>query len=403
MTRRVFHSNVKRYLTPFAKRTEWDLGLNRLAQAREELRRQGAEVLDLTESNPTRAGLACPPELLAPLSAPDSLQYDPDPQGLLSARQAVASLYAGKGANVPPEQILLTAGTSEAYGFLFRLLADAGDAVLIPRPSYPLFGYLADLNDVRTVPYSLRPEKNRWAVDFESLQAAFTSRTRAVVAVHPNNPTGSCLRLAEWEGLLDLCRRNGAALIADEVFAEYLCREDPEVPATLWGGAGVLTFALGGLSKLLGLPQMKLAWIACSGPAEELRPALEKLELIADTVLTVNTPVQRAFPEWVRQAAAFQGPIRHRVGQNRRFLEEQAARPGSPFYLPPSDGGWSAALHFPSVKDGEKWATGLLESRRVLVHPGYLFEFEGEGWIAVSLLPPPDVFEEGIRRLSGSS
>lgn len=394
----------------FSERTGWDLGSNALARRLEELRASGEEVFDLTESNPTRVGLRYPEGLLAPLADPSGLLYEPQPKGLPEARQAVASLYGGKGASIDPERIVLTASTSEAYSHLFRLLADPGDEVLVPRPSYPLFGYLADLCDVKTVPYSLRLRGERWHVDPEELAAAAGPRARALVVVHPNNPTGSGVTVGELAGIAEVCRKKRLALISDEVFAEYLWDEASSLPRTLLSGGppaageGPLTFALGGLSKFLGLPQMKLGWIACSGPADLLGPALERLELIADTYLSVNTPVQRALPGWLKLAPAVQAEIRGRVRTNREWLaNELAGKEGA--RLLPSDGGWSAVLRLPGgypgsvVHNGEEWALSLLERRRVRVHPGYLFDFDGPGHAVVSLLPPPEPFREAIRRI----
>lgn len=388
----------------FADRTGWDLTPNALASRLKEIRAAGEKVLDLTLSNPTQAGLRYPEGLLAPLANPGGISYDPEPKGLLSARQAVASIYAGKGAAATPENILLTASTSEAYGHLFRLLANPGDEILVPRPSYPLFGYLADLADVKTVSYPLCEGERRWELDLAALASAVTPRSRAVIAVHPNNPTGSALTAREVEALRRLCRERGLALIVDEVFAEYLWEEN--LPRTLLpvgpaAGQGPLTFALGGLSKLLALPQMKLAWIACAGPEELLRPALDRLELIADTALSVNTPVQLALPGWLALAPAVQGEIRSRVRANRDLLEREAGP-----LLSPSDGGWSAVIETPGVVDDEAWALTLLEEYHALVHPGYLFDFDAPGHAVLSLLPPPDLFREaigGIMKFSGGT
>lgn len=382
----------------FAKRTGWDLTSNRLTLARERLARGGARALDLTESNPTRAGLTCPTDLLKPLADPANLLYEPDPKGWLPAREALASLFARKGARVDPRQILLTASTSEAYSFLFRLLADPGDEILVPGPSYPLFDHLAQLSDLRVTRYPLRLEPaQRWALDVERLEEAAGPRARILIVVHPNNPTGSCVRRAEQEQVLQFCRRRQIALVSDEVFAEYRWNEDEQIPATLLRESDVLHFALGGLSKLLGLPQMKLAWIACSGPETEVKDALGRLELIADTALSVNTPAQRALPVWLQQAQRLQGQIRSRLAENRRFLSE-AIRAGDGELLP-SDGGWSAVLHLPGIRDEEEWCLRLLERRQVWVHPGYFFEFEQPGILVVSLLVSPDRFQEGIQRL----
>lgn len=379
----------------FSERTGWNLGPNALTHRLGELRASGAEILDLTESNPTRVGLRYPADLLTPLADPGGLLYDPQPKGLPAAREAVASLYAVKGTPVDPERIVLTASTSEAYSHLLRLLANPGDEILVPRPSYPLFSYLADLNDVKAAPYPLRLQGARWGMDVEGLASAAMARTRAVVAVHPNNPTGSAVTAGELAQLRQLCAQRGLALIADEVFAEYLWQEASDFPLTLLG-EGPLTFALGGISKLLGLPQMKLGWIACSGPADLLDPALDRLELIADTLLSVNTPVQRALPGWLSRAPAIQGEIRQRVRANREWLTASTA---GGIRLLPSDGGWSAVLRLPGIRDDEKWALSLLERQHVLVHPGYLFDFDTPGHAVVSLLTPPDLFHQAIRRI----
>lgn len=369
----------------FAKRTGWDLRPNKLSEALTRMRAAGEQIIDLTESNPTKVGLQYPAELLKELADPRGLHYEPDPRGLLPARKAVAAIYAAKGAPVDPERIFLTASTSEAYSMLFRLLADLGDQVLVPRPSYPLFGYLAGLNDLETVSYPLS--------SLQELEEAMTPRARAVIVVHPNNPTGSCLTSEERDKVAALCERRGAALICDEVFAEYLYPGGRPVPATLLKEGGPLTFALGGLSKWMGLPQMKLSWIACAGPASEVSGALARLEVIADTALSVNTPVQAAFPRWAGFAPAIQRQIRERVQANRDWMKK----------LLPADGGWNGVLKLPGVRDEESWALELLERRRVLAHPGYFYDFEQSGIAVVSLLLPPGGFQEGIRRLLANS
>jgi len=378
----------------FAKRTEWDLRPNRLSEKLAELRGRGEEILDLTESNPTKVGLQYPDGLLKELADPRGLLYEPDPRGLLPARKAVASIYAAKGASVDPERIFLTASTSEAYSMLFRLLADPGDQVLVPRPSYPLFGYLAGLNDLETVSYPLHlGSDGHWRVGLKELEEAMTPRTRAVIVVHPNNPTGSCLTSEERDRVAALCARRGAALICDEVFAEYLHPAGRPVPLTLLKEGGPLTFALGGLSKWMGLPQMKLSWIACAGPDSDLSGALARLEVIADTALSVNSPVQAVFPRWAGFAPAIQRQIRERVQANRDWMKK----------LLPADGGWNGVLKLPGVRDEEAWALELLERRRALVHPGYFYDFEQSGIAVVSLLLPLGGFQEGIRRLLANS
>ena len=361
------------------------------------MKAQGEEIIDLTESNPTRVGLQYPDGLLRELADPRGLLYEPDPRGLLPARQAVAAIYASKGVSVDPERIFLTASTSEAYGMLFRLLADPWEQILVPRPSYPLFGYLAGLNDLETVSYPLHlGSDGHWRVGLKELEEAMTSRTRALILVHPNNPTGSCVTAEERDKIVALCARRGVVLICDEVFAEYLHPAGRPVPATLLKEGGPLTFALGGLSKWMGLPQMKLSWICCAGPASQVSGALNRLEMIADTALSVNTPVQAAFPRWAGFAPAIQRQIRERVQGNRDWLK--SALP-SPIRLLPSDGGWSGVLEMPGAREEESWALELLERRRVLAHPGYFYDFERPGIAVVSLLPPPALFQEGIGRL----
>ena len=384
----------------FSDRTGWDLTPNALSRKQEGLRERGVPIFDLTESNPTRAGFPYPEEWFRELSDPAVSRYEPDPLGLRSAREAIARLFASKGAAVGPEQILLTASTSETYSHLFRLLADPGQSVLVPQPSYPLFQYLADLSDVRPVPYPLRFQPDRgWRIDFTALESA-AAGAKAVVAVHPNHPTGSALRRNELQRLVEICRRERLALIADEVFAEYLFAENPDIPPTLLGPHGILVFALGGLSKFLGLPQMKLAWTACAGPEELLRPALARLELIADSYLSVNTPVQRAFPQWLKAAQPIQGRIRERLGANLRTLAEKCR--SGPWRLLPADGGWNAVLRngaLSSWEEEERWVISLLEKTEVLVHPGSFFDFDQSGHLVISLLTDPDRWSEGIQRL----
>ncbi len=369
----------------FADRTSWDLTPNEFSKRRQILEKQGVRILDLTESNPTRVGIRYPAGLLAPLADASALTYDPHPRGWFPAREAVASLFAAKGVPLSPDQIILTASTSEAYSHLFRLLANPGDEILMPRPSYPLFDYLADLNDVRAVSYHLRLD-----------ESALTPLTRAVVAVHPNNPTGSCVSSSELARISALCRQRDLALIADEVFAEY--RFSPsDAPATLLGAEAPLVFALGGLSKFLGLPQMKLAWIACAGSPERVEQALARLEVIADTYLSANMPVQRAFPGWLKFAPDIQGQIRSRLEENLRFLTKTAEE-GSCRLLP-AQGGWSAVVRVPDLPDEESMILDLLEQDGVVVYPGYFFDFSDPGFLVLSLLPSPELFREGVRRL----
>ncbi len=378
-----------------SSRTDWDLTPNLLSSRRDALQQAGVDVLDLTESNPTRCGFSYPPQLLESLRNPKALSYEPDPKGLLCAREAVASIYAAKGVQVDPGKIVLTASTSEAYSFLFRLLCDPSDQVLVPNPSYPLFDYLARLSDVEPVSYPL-VYNGRWRVSFDSLLERLTPRTKALVMVHPNNPTGSCVTKEECAMIVRISLERGVPIISDEVFAEYLYAADPAIPRTLAGAQEPLIFSLGGLSKFMGLPQMKLGWIVASGPPEVVSPVLERLEVIADTALSVNAPVQLALPHWLTFAGGLQSKIRQRVLANRRFLMERLAG-GAADYLH-ADGGWSAVLRVASLEDEESQVVNLLEKKHLLVHPGYFFDFQESGILVVSLIVPPERFRQGIEQ-----
>lgn len=386
----------------FSKRTGWDLAPNALSEKRRELQAGGVALLDLVESNPTRVGIPYPEGIFQRLADPAAGRYDPDPRGLSPAREAIARLFSDKGAPLRAERVLLTASTSEAYTWLFRLLADPGESVLVPRPSYPLLQYLAELSDVKPVPYPLRFHADGgWRIDFDALDAAAARGARAAVVVHPNNPTGSAVRKEELDRLTDLCRTRRMALITDEVFAEYLFSpSSQEIPATLLGERGILLFALGGLSKFLGLPQMKVAWTACGGPEELVEPALARLELIADSLLSVNTPAQAALPQWLEMAGVVQARIQGRLETNRRTLAEECRSGG--WRALAADGGWSAVLKngaLQSWEEEERWVLSVLEEAHVLTYPGSFFDFDEPGHAVVSLLAEPESFSEGIRRL----
>ena len=378
-------------------RTGWDLTPNRLSSVLEARRTRGEPVLDLTETNSTRVGLPYPPDLLAPLADPAALTYEPSPLGLASAREAVSADHARRGVPVHPGRVVLTASTSEAYAWLFKLLCDPGDAVLVPRPSYPLFAYLARLESVDVHPYALSYD-GEWHLGPDAVLEAVTPRTRAVVVVSPNNPTGSFLKRAEAEALLELCAERELAVISDEVFADYAFGSDPRRMASLAGDGAALAFSLGGLSKSCGLPQLKLAWIAVSGPEKWSGPARARLEVVADTYLSVSTPVQRAAPALLARRWELQRPIAERVTANRDALRRRLG-PGSPASLLAAEGGWSAVVQVPATESEEERVTRLLEEQGVLVHPGYFFDFPREAFLVLSLLPPRDVFEEAIDRI----
>jgi hypothetical protein len=382
----------------FSTRTRWDLRPNRLSRLREEKRRGGARVLDLTESNPTRVGLPVPRDLLAPLAAPEGQPYEPSPFGLQSARAAVSADFDRRGVAVGPDRLVLTASTSEAYAFLLKLLCDPGDEILVPRPGYPLFEYLAALESVRVRNYLLEYD-GRWHLDFESLRTAVSPRTRAVVAVSPGNPTGAYLKRDEWEALERLATEHDLALVSDEVFADFALSDDEDRVPSVARDRPALAFTLGGLSKSCGLPQVKLAWIAVTGPADRRGEALERLEVVADTYLSVSTPVQVAAPAFLDRREDLQAPLRQRTRHNLDTLRTIVG-PGSPASLLEPEGGWSAVLRVPATLPEEERVARLLREADVWVHPGYFFDFPTEAHLVLSLLPEPSTFAEAVRRLN---
>jgi aspartate/methionine/tyrosine aminotransferase len=385
----------------FSRRLAWDHPENALAALERARRARGGEVLDLTVSNPTRVGL---PDLGArvseALAATARGAYDPDPLGAFAAREAIAAELAA--ASISPERLVVTASSSESYGFLFKLLCDPGDAVLVPEPSYPLFEYLARLEGVTPVPYRLAYD-GTWHVDFASLDEALARlRVRALVVVNPNNPTGSFLKRFELAALADRCEAHGLPVIADEVFAPYAFGEDAARVRALAGEdaftARVATFALGGLSKSCGLPQVKLGWIAVAGPADVADAAVARLSLIADTYLSVGAPVQDATARLLAIGRDARRAIAARVAANRAHLAA-AIGPSSPCTRLPAEGGWSAIVRVPATRTDEAWAAALLSQDGVLVQPGYFFDLRGGAYLVLSLLPPPAVFAEAVRRL----
>lgn len=352
---------------------------------------------DLTASNPTDAGFDYPVDLFAPLASPDALRYEPAPFGLPAAREAVAADYARRGVKMSASNVALTASSSESYALLFKLLCDPGDSVLVPTPSYPLFEHLTRLDNVRARPY--RTEYHgTWVIDLDDLTHAITDSTRAILVVNPNNPTGAWLKYDELAALAELCASRGLALIGDEVFADYPIDPAPGSQASVIERGDVLAFSLGGLSKSVGLPQVKLGWIAASGPSLQLRAALMRLELIADTYLSVSTPVQVAAAHLLRAGAAVRQQIRHRVLQNYRALQQLVTACGACQVLR-AEGGWSAVVRIPHTMPADERVIRLLEDHHLLVHPGYFFDFPREGYIVVSLLPRPDVFRAAAERL----
>jgi aspartate/methionine/tyrosine aminotransferase len=381
----------------FSSRLPRDLRPNRLTQAIEKRRSEGARILDLTESNPTHAGLSYPEEIAAALSDTAVLDYSPLPAGSWAAREAVAGYYAARGGSVAASRILLTASTSEAYAYLFKVLASPGDQVLVPRPSYPLFEFLANLESVEAVQYPLAYHGG-WSIDLDALRTLVTDRTRAVVLVNPNNPTGSYLKRPELDALVQLAAEHDLALISDEVFSDYAFGRDADRVTTLAEVTGCLAFSMSGLSKVAGLPQMKLGWIVCSGPERLHREAMDKLEWIADTFLSVGTPVQCAAARLLKAGDEVQRQIRGRTAQNLAFAR-QALEDCTASMLP-VEGGWYLTLQVPRVRSEEDWALELLERKDVLVQPGFFYDFEAEAFLVVSLLTLPEIFREAVSRLA---
>jgi len=415
----------------FSDRTNWKLARNRLTEAIEQARAAGARILDLAASNPTRVALTYDENaILGALASPRSLDYDPQPKGLLRAREAVARYYRDDHGvlDLDPEDIVLTTSTSEGYSHVLRLLCNAGDELLVPKPSYPLFEFLADLQDVKLVSYPLLYDHG-WQIDFHSLEKAVTRRTRGVVVVHPNNPTGSYVKASERAQLNAFCGEHDLALIVDEVFLDY------EVDADAGTGMGhvgtgalarpversstateaendpgsrggntfaanneVLSFTLSGLSKISALPQVKVAWIVTSGPASAVTAATARLEVIADTYLSMNAPIQWAVPALLEQRRSVQRQLLLRVHQNLAELDRQLSGQKACQRLL-VEGGWYAVLRVPVTRSDEDLAIELVREKSVLVHPGHFYDFPGDGYLVLSLIPTAEEFREGIQRL----
>jgi len=376
----------------FSRRTDWNTEESELARAHRLRTAAGLPIADLTASNPTRCGFAYDAKLLAALADGAALDYDPQAKGMLRAREAVCGYYGGHGVALDPGQIVLATSTSEAYGYLFRLLCDPGSEILALQPGYPLFDFLAVLDDVRLRGASLVYDQG-WQIDPEGLRRAITDETRAIVLVHPNNPTGHFTKPWEARELANLCREFDLSLIVDEVFLDYGIAQAGSSFAA--GLEDVPVFVVSGLSKIAGLPQMKAAWIAATGP--EKAQALDRLEVIADTFLSMNAPVQCALPEWLAGREAIQAQIRARVAANLAELDRQLGRLPAVQRLK-VEGGWYAVLRIPALAPDEQTVLGLLE-RGVWVHPGYFFGMAEAGWLVVSLLGPEADFSTGVTRL----
>lgn len=378
-----------------SSRLPHDRHVNATTRTIESLRGRGIDIIDLTVSNPTRAGLHYPDDLFSALASPRALDYDPHPLGLASARQAVAGDFARRGLQVPESRIALTASTSEAYAWLFKLLCDPGDRVLVPRPSYPLFEHLTLLESIEAPHYGLEYHGS-WRIDLEAVARLIDARVRAVLVVSPNNPTGSFIHRDDLRALDALCAEHDLMLIGDEVFADFAF--EPTAVVSVLDALESVVCSLGGLSKTVGLPQAKLAWIAFGGPDARIADVMTAYELIADTYLSVSTPVQIALPHLLRQGAIVRDQIRQRIAENLAHLRAAVAHAPAVSVLD-LEGGWSAVLRVPSYESEESLVLKLLTSAHVFVHPGYFFDFDRESFLVVSLLTPPDRFAAGIARV----
>jgi len=380
----------------FARRTAWNLQQNRLSQALAAHRAAGKPLLDLTISNPTECGFTYEVEtILRALQNPASLKYEPNPRGLEVARAAVAQYYAQRGAKIPLENIFLTTSTSEAYSFTCCTFCDPGDEVLIPSPGYPLFDFLADIHDVRLVRYPLVYDFG-WQIDFHAVEHAITPRTRAVIVVNPNNPTGNYCKAQEMLRLNEICAAREIAIIADEVFLDFSITHEPR--ASFAENADSMTFTLSGISKVCGLPQMKVAWLIVNGPAALKSQAAERLEVIADTYLSLNAPVQWALPVLLETRKAFQQQLLSRVRANLAELDKQLAAQSLCRRLQ-VEGGWNAVIQVPAAGSDEELALQLLQSAGVYAHPGHFYDFPSNGHFVVSLIVPAQSFSKGIAAL----
>ena len=385
-------------MTKFSLRTNWQRSPNRLTGLLEAARADGSAVVDLTLSNPTQCGILYPDEMiLAAVRQRAILRYEPDPRGIPTARKAVGEYYRERGITVGDDAILLTASTSEAYWIAFETLCDQGDAIAVPVPTYPLFEYLAQLSGVKTISYSLRND-GHWSIDLESLEAACREGVKALVFVHPHNPTGMFLKNDQFALIKKLASKYGIALIVDEVFRDYPLCEDATRVASTASEHEVLVFTLNGISKSIGLPQMKLGWIVVSGPDDLRREAMGRMEIVADSFLSVNAMVQHGLPELMQAGKRVREQIVDRVQTNLGVLQENLT--GTPLTLRNPEGGWYACIKVPNTKSEDEWVESLLKERNILVHPGYFFDFADDRTLILSLLPKPENFLKGVNAMT---
>jgi hypothetical protein len=382
----------------FSKRFEPYARPNRLSRLLSRLKEEGKPVIDLTESNPTRCRFHYPSGLLHAFSTRKNLIYKPDPRGSSGAREAILAYYRRIGVFLKPEQIFLTASSSEAYHFLFRLLADHNDHILMPSPGYPLMEHLARLNDIQVDFFKLEYEGEAWKIDFDSLEKGIHSRTRAIVIIHPNNPTGSYAGVEEQNRLISLAKKHHLPIISDEVFFDYAYPGADILPRSFSFNSKSLTFTLSGLSKMACLPQMKASWLVITGPVNQVRESMRRLELIADAYLSVNTPVQNALPGILKKRNFIQRQVMERVLKNRRCLIRRLEKLKSCRLLK-GEGGWYAVIRLPRIMSDEAWALRFLEKEGVLVYPGHFFDFQIESCLVLSLLPPEPLFIRGVSKI----
>jgi alanine-synthesizing transaminase len=381
----------------YSKRLSWPLSSNSFSRLVEARRSGGFPLLDLTISNPTLALSDYPHvEIAEAYSSVADFRYHPDPFGDRAAREIVSFYYGRRGIRVDANRVALTASTSEAYSLLFKLLCDPGDQVLVPVPSYPLFDYLARLESVRAVPYSLRYDGS-WFMDLEDLRCKISHATRAIVVVNPNNPTGSFLKSSEAQALIAIANENNLPVIADEVFADYSLTNSPDRVESFAAFDSVLSFSMNGLSKIAGMPQMKLGWIVLNGRPDQIGAARARLEFVLDTYLSVNTPVQQALSALFEIGEGIQIQLKERTVSNWETARQVLK--GSPAHCLHTEGGWSAVVQLPKNLSEDAWIGKLLENQNVIVQPGYFFDMPGEACVIVSLITPPDDFREGMRLL----
>jgi len=384
----------------FSDRFNWDLSPNALSLILLDKRSRGETIFDLTQSNPTQAGLEYDADdILAALSQTEAMTYEPDPRGLVKARRAIAQYYHDRGEYIDVDAVFLTASTSEAYSMIFKLLGNPGDEILVPRPGYPLISYLARFESLQPFSYPLLYDDAKgWSIDLDVLQALITPKCKAIIVVNPNNPTGNYLKQQELAALDKICRHNRLALIVDEVFSDYHGAGAPQEVLTVVNRAQALTLVLNGFSKMLGLPQVKLGWIVGGGDPDLAKAAQSRLEILLDFYLSVATPVQHAAARLLGRRQEIQRQILARIAANSRFLEEQIAQTSNCRMLV-REGGWYAIIEIFDAVSDENRILQLLERDHTLVHPGYLYEFHNEGIVVVSLLTPVETFRAGIYRL----